>query len=91
MALSLVGGVVVLGVLTDGVALPFVALLLASMACDAAINALSELTAEAVDGQPINGGQVGMVAGLSAVASLAGFGLVKGGDEQVYIGTSEYY
>jgi RHS repeat-associated protein len=74
MALGLVGGFV-LGVLTEGMALPVVASLLANMAGDAAIGALSELTTEAVDGQQINGRQVGMAALVNAGFSLAGFGL----------------
>jgi RHS repeat-associated protein len=74
MALGLVGGFV-LGVLTEGMALPVVASLLANMAGDAAIGALSELTTEAVDGQQINGGKVGMAALVNAGFSLAGFGL----------------
>jgi hypothetical protein len=69
-----VGGFV-LGVLTEGMALPVVASLLANMAGDAAIGALSELTTEAVDGQQINGGKVGMAALVNAGFSLAGFGL----------------
>jgi RHS repeat-associated protein len=73
-ALGLVGGFV-LGVLTEGMALPVVASLLANMAGDAAIGALSELTTEAVDGQQINGGKVGMAALVNAGFSLAGFGL----------------
>jgi RHS repeat-associated protein len=74
MALGLVGGFV-LGVLTEGMALPVVASLLANMAGDAAIGALSELATEAVDGQQINGRQVGMAALINAGFSLAGFGL----------------
>jgi RHS repeat-associated protein len=74
MALGLVGGFV-LGVLTEGMALPVVASLLANMAGDAAIGALSELATEAVDGQQINGRQVGMAALVNAGFSLAGFGL----------------
>jgi RHS repeat-associated protein len=74
MVLGLVGGFV-LGVLTEGMALPIVASLLANMAGDAAIGALSELTTEAVDGQQINGRQVGMAALVNAGFSLAGFGL----------------
>jgi RHS repeat-associated protein len=74
MALGLVGGFV-LGVLTEGMALPVVASLLANMAGDAAIGALSELATEAVDGQQINGGKVGMAALVNAGFSLAGFGL----------------
>jgi RHS repeat-associated protein len=72
MALGLVGGFV-LGVLTEGMALPVVASLLANMAGDAAIGALSELATEAVDGQQINGRQVGMAALVNAGFSLAGF------------------
>jgi RHS repeat-associated protein len=74
MVLGLVGGFV-LGVLTEGMALPVVASLLANMAGDAAIGALSELTTEAVDGQQINGGKVGRAALVNAGFSLAGFGL----------------
>jgi hypothetical protein len=69
-----VGGFV-LGVLTEGMALPVVASLLANMAGDAAIGALSELTTEAVDGQRINERQVMEAAGLNALASMTEYGL----------------
>jgi RHS repeat-associated protein len=77
MALGLVGGFV-LGVLTEGMALPVVVSLLANVAGDAAIGALSELATEAVDGQGINGGMVGMAVGIGAITSLVGFGVGRG-------------
>jgi RHS repeat-associated protein len=76
IALGLVGGFV-LGVLTEGMALPVVASLLANMAGDAAIGALSELTTEAINGQRINGSQVRMAALVNAGFSLAGSALGK--------------
>lgn len=74
LALGLVAGVA-LSIVTEGAAMPVVLSLLTTVAGDAVIGTVSELTAEVVDRQPINGVQVGIAAGMSAALTLAGFGL----------------
>lgn len=74
MALSFVAGIA-LSILTEGAAMPVAMTLMATLASDAAIGAGAELVTEAVDKRQINWGQVGIAAGLSALASLAGFGV----------------
>lgn len=74
MALGFVAGIA-LSILTEGAAIPAVLTLMATVASDAAIGAGTELATEAIDGQRINWGQVGIAAGMSAAASLVGFGL----------------
>jgi RHS repeat-associated protein len=74
MVLGLLGGIM-LGVLTDGAALPVVLTLVANAVGDAAIGGLSELAAEEVDGQRVSGKQVGIAAGINAGLSLVGSAL----------------
>lgn len=74
MALGLVGGIM-LSVVTEGAAMPAVLALMATVGGDAAIGAGVELVTEAANRQRINWGQVGIAAGISAMASLAGYGV----------------
>lgn len=76
MALGLVAGIM-LSVVTEGAAMPAVLTLMATVGGEAAIGAGVELVTEAANRQRINWGQVGIAAGISAVASLAGFGVGK--------------
>jgi RHS repeat-associated protein len=71
MVLGFVAGIA-LSILTEGAALPVALMLIAG---DAAVGAGTELVTEAIDGQRIRWGQVGLAAGMSVVASLVGFGL----------------
>lgn len=48
---------------------------MATVVGDAALGAGAELVAQAVDGQRIDWRQVGIAAGISAAATLTGFGL----------------
>lgn len=74
MGIGLIAGIA-LSIVTDGTALPVVASLIVMVTGNATIGASAELVAEAVDGQRINWGQVGVAAGISAAAVLAGYGL----------------
>lgn len=74
MAVGLVTGIA-LSVLTEGAAMPVVLTLMATVAGDAAIGAGSELVTEAIDGQRINWGQVGIAAGAGAATALVGYGV----------------
>jgi RHS repeat-associated protein len=77
MVLGIAAGIA-LSALTEGLALGPALSLLANVAADAAIGAGSELAASGIDGQRVNGDQVGFAAALGAVTSLVGFGLASG-------------
>lgn len=90
MGLSFVAGIA-LSILTEGAAMPVALTLMATVAGDAAIGAGAELTTQAIDGQRINWNQVGHAAGISAVATLVGYGLgvaskLKGSSNQPFGG-----
>lgn len=74
MGVGLLAGIA-LSIVTEGAAIPFALSLIATVAGDAFIGAGSEIVTEAVNGQRINWGQVGIAAGLSAASTLAGYGL----------------
>lgn len=76
MAMGFLAGIA-LSILTEGAAMPVALTLMATVAGDATIGAGTELINQVVDRQRINWGQVGIAAGLSAAASLAGFGLAR--------------
>lgn len=78
MALGFVAGIV-LGIVTDGMAMPALLALMATVAGETVIGAGTELATEANDGQRINWIQVGISAGLGAATALAGYGVVAGG------------
>lgn len=78
MALGFVTGIV-LSVVTEGAAMPAVLTLMVTAAGESAIGAGTELATEAIDGQRINWGQVGISAGLGAATTLAGYSMVAGG------------
>jgi hypothetical protein len=69
MALGIVAGIG-FSMLTEGLALGPITSLLANMAGDALIGAGSELAANGIDGQRVNGSQVGIAAGAGALMGL---------------------
>jgi RHS repeat-associated protein len=69
MALGIVAGIG-FSMLTEGLALGPITSLLANMAGDALIGAGSELAANGIDGQRVNGSQVGIAAGEGALMGL---------------------
>lgn len=71
MAMSLVAGIAI-SILTDGAAIPVAASLMITVASEATLGAGTELVAEAVNGQRIHWGQVGIAAGLGAATAMAG-------------------
>lgn len=77
MALGFVAGIV-LSIVTEGVAVPVVLSLMATMGGGAATGAGAELVTEVVDGQRINWGRVGISAATGAAASLVGYGVSQG-------------
>lgn len=69
---------IVLGIVMEGVAIPVLLELTATMSGDAYIGAGSELVGEALDGQRINWGWVSISAGMGAADALLGYGVGKG-------------
>ncbi|EJL88515.1 RHS repeat-associated core domain protein containing protein [Herbaspirillum sp. CF444] len=73
LGLGLVAGIA-LSIATEGAALPAVLSLAATVTGDAAIGAVAESVAEAVDGQRVDWVSVGWAAGLGGAGSLIGWG-----------------
>ncbi|EJL88517.1 RHS repeat-associated core domain protein containing protein [Herbaspirillum sp. CF444] len=77
LGLGLVAGIA-LSIVTDGAAMPAVLSLAAMVTGDAAIGAVAEGVAEAVDGQRVDWASVGGGAGVGVIGSLIGWGGARG-------------